>query len=450
MRAQGKRRVETAEDPVRQRVERAIEAFRAGQMVILVDDEDRENEGDLCLAAEKTTPEAINFMAKEARGLICLALDEDRIGQLRLPMMVQENESSFQTAFTVSIEAAQGVTTGISAADRSHTILTAVADNARPEDVVRPGHVFPLRARKGGVLVRTGQTEGSVDLARLAGQKPAAVICEIMNDDGTMARMPQLEVFSEKHGIPILSIADLVRYRLEHERLVVRTGKEELHLGAAGTFKAYSYRVPGEEGRTHVALVKGDVAKGGPVLARVHAMCTAGDLLGSTGCDCGLQLRRAIERIGREGRGVLVYLEPEDRGGPSRLRCSRLAPEEATARDKSNGSFRHYGVGAQILRDLGVKKLRLLTNNPKKLVGLAGYGLEVTERVAIEIPATRERRAYLLKKRDMGHLIRVGSSRRAASAGTSATPKAGKRTATAPTAKTVKTAKAAKSAKRKG
>jgi 3,4-dihydroxy 2-butanone 4-phosphate synthase/GTP cyclohydrolase II len=424
MRAQGKGRTPVSDDPVRERVERAIEAFRQGRMVILVDDEDRENEGDLCLAAEKTTAEAVNFMAKEARGLICLSLDEDRIKQLRLPMMVAENESSFQTAFTVSIEAAKGVTTGISAADRAHTIQTAVADHARPEDLVRPGHVFPLRARKGGVLVRTGQTEGSVDLARLAGLKPAAVICEIMNDDGTMARMPQLEVFGEKHGIPILSIADLVKYRLEHERLVVREGREELHLGTAGTFKAYSYRVPGEEGRTHIALVKGDVSRGGPVLARVHAMCTAGDVLGSTGCDCGLQLRRAIERIGKEGRGVIVYLEPEDRGGAARLRCSRLSPEEGRARDKSTGSFRSYGVGAQILRDLGVKKLRLLTNNPKKLVGLAGYGLEVTGRVAIEVPATRVPRSYLLKKRDMGHLIRVGATRTTTS---TKTPKTAKR-----------------------
>jgi 3,4-dihydroxy 2-butanone 4-phosphate synthase/GTP cyclohydrolase II len=412
MRAQGKRRSSPPADPIRERVERAIEAFREGRLVILVDDEDRENEGDLCLAAEKTTPDAINFMVKEARGLVCLSLDEDRIKRLRLPMMVQENESSFQTAFTVSIEAARGVTTGISAGDRAQTIVTAVADDARPEDLVRPGHVFPLRARKGGVLVRTGQTEGSVDLARLAGLKPAAVICEIMNDDGTMSRMPQLEVFSAKHGIPILSIADLVRYRLEHERLVIRTGEEELRLGSAGAFRAFAYRVPGEEGRTHVALVKGDVAKGGPVLARVHAMCTAGDVLGSTGCDCGLQLRRAIERIGREGRGVLVFLEPPDRGGAARLRCARLAPEEAAARsDKSTGAFRAYGVGAQILRDLGVKKLRLLTNNPRKLVGLAGYGLEVTERVPIEVPPARERRAYLLKKRDMGHLIRIGSGR---------------------------------------
>ncbi len=367
----------------RERVERAIAATRDGKIVILVDDEDRENEGDLCMAAEKVSPAAVNFMAREGRGLICLTLEEAKIRRLNLPMMVADNESPFQTAFTVSIEAARGVTTGISAADRAHTIQTAIADEARPEDLVRPGHVFPLRARAGGVLVRTGQTEGSVDLARLAGLRAAGVICEIMNDDGTMARLSDLQRFAKRHKLVLVSIADLVRYRLESERLVRRVGEESLVFGRAGAFRAISYQTEGDA-RTHVALVKGDVRGIEPVLARVHAQCAVGDSLGSSSCGCGGQLAEALAAIGRDGRGALVYLQQEGRGGAAVLKCARVAAAEV--RDdgnKSTGSFRDFGIGAQILSDLGVRKLRLMTNNPKKLVGLAGYGLEVVEQVAL-------------------------------------------------------------------
>lgn len=361
-----------------ERVERAIAEIRAGKMVILVDDEDRENEGDLCMAAELVTPEAINFMAKEARGLICLTLEEERIRQLNLPMMVSDNQSPFETAFTVSIEAAEGVTTGISAYDRAHTIRTAVAKDARPEDLVRPGHVFPLRARKGGVLVRTGQTEGSVDLARLAGLEPAGVICEIMNDDGTMARMPDLEKFAEKHGLAIVSVAELIRYRLEKERLVQRIAEEEVQL-EGGVYRGIAYRMEGDPG-THLAFVMGEVDTEEPVLVRVQAMCTMGDVFGSTACGCGRSLRRSLELISAEGRGAVVYLQKEN-GLP--LRCSRMRePDESRG---STGPFRDYGLGAQILNDLGIRRLRVLTSNPKKLVGLEGYGLEVVEQVAIPV-----------------------------------------------------------------
>jgi len=364
-----------------EKVERAIAEIRAGRMVILVDDEDRENEGDLCMAAELVTPEAINFMAKEARGLICLALEEEKIRQLNLPMMVADNQSPYETAFTVSIEAAHGVTTGISAHDRAHTIRTAVRKDARPEDLVRPGHVFPLRARKGGVLVRSGQTEGSVDLARLAGLEPAGVICEIMNDDGTMARMPDLERFAEKHGLVIVSIADLIRYRLEKERLVQRIAEEEVRL-ECGVFRGIVYQMVGDP-RMHMALVMGDVADGEPVLVRVQAMCTIGDVFGSTACTCGNSLRCSLERIAAEGRGAVVYLQKEQEQGVSLLRCSRMRePDEGR---RSKGPFRDYGLGAQILNDLGIRRLRVLTNNPKKMVGLEGYGLEVVEQVAIPV-----------------------------------------------------------------
>jgi len=359
-----------------ERVERAIEEIRAGRMVILVDDEDRENEGDLCMAAELVTPEAINFMAKEARGLICLTLEEDRIRRLNLPMMVSDNQSPFETAFTVSIEAAHGVTTGISAHDRAHTIRTAVAPDAKPEDLVRPGHVFPLRARKGGVLVRSGQTEGSVDLARLAGLEPAGVICEIMNDDGTMARMPDLERYAEKHGLVIVSVADLIRYRLEKERLVQRIAEETVEL-EAGSFRAIAFRMEGAPG-THLAFVMGEVATDEPVLVRVQARCSMGEVFGSTACGCGHALRQSLRRIAEEGRGALVHLHRE---AESPLRCTRMHDPDDRAR--STGPFRDYGLGAQILNDLGIRRLRLLTNNPKKLVGLEGYGLQVVEQVAI-------------------------------------------------------------------
>lgn len=366
-----------------EKVERAIAAIREGRMVILVDDEDRENEGDLCMAAEKVTPEAINFMAREARGLICLALEEERIKRLNLPMMVADNESPLQTAFTVSIEAARGVTTGISAHDRAHTILTAVAPDARPEDLVRPGHVFPLRARKGGVLTRIGQTEGSVDLARLAGLEPAGVICEIMNEDGTMARMPDLEKFAAKHDLPICSIADLIRYRLERERLVQRVAEESLEIGDLGTFRAIAYQVPGDD-RTHLALVRGAVRGLEPVLVRVHGACTVGDVFGSAGCHCGVQLREALRMIAAADRGAVVYLQQANKGGGHVLKCARMGPPDADER-KSTGPFRDYGLGAQILADLGIRKLELLTNTPKRLVGLEGYGLEVVRQIPIDI-----------------------------------------------------------------
>lgn len=366
-----------------EKVERALADMRDGRMVILVDDEDRENEGDLCMAAEKVTPEAVNFMAREGRGLICLTLEEEAIRRLDLPMMVVNNESPFQTGFTVSIEAARGVTTGISAHDRAHTILTAVADNARPEDLVRPGHIFPLRAREGGVLRRIGQTEGSVDLSRMAGLKAAGVICEIMNDDGSMARMPDLETFAEKHDMVIVSIADLIRYRLERERLVRRVAEETLELGSLGRFRSLAYQLPGDE-RTHVALVKGDVRGLDPVLVRVHGMCAVGDIFGSTSCECGAQLREALRLIAEEGKGAVVYLQQLGKGGANILKCARMAPAD-TETNKSTGAFRDYGLGAQILADLGIRKLRLITNTPKRLVGLEGYGLEVIERVGIDI-----------------------------------------------------------------
>jgi len=370
-----------------ERIERAIADIRDGKMIILVDDEDRENEGDLCMAAEKVTPEAVNFMAREGRGLICLTLEEERLRRLNLPMMVADNESPFQTGFTVSIEAARGVTTGISAHDRAHTILTAVAPDARAEDLVRPGHIFPLRAREGGVLVRTGQTEGSVDLARLAGLEPAGVICEIMNDDGTMARMGDLEVFAERHDLVIVSIADLIRFRLERERLVRRVGEEELEIGGIGSFRSIAFQTNGDP-RTHVALVMGEVRGLDPVLVRMHGACRVGDVFGSTACECGHNLRHSLERISGEGRGVLVYLQQERRSGAQMLKCARMAPElEEELGKKSVGPFRDYGLGAQILADLGIHKLRLLSNNTKRLVGLEGYGLEVVEQIAIEVAA---------------------------------------------------------------
>ena len=404
-----------------EKVERAIAEIRAGRMVILVDDEDRENEGDICMAAEKVTPEAINFMAKDARGLICLTLEEEAIKRLQLPMMVANNESPFQTGFTVSIEAARGVTTGISAHDRAHTILTAVADDARPEDLVRPGHVFPLRARPGGVLTRTGQTEGSVDLARLAGLKPAGVICEIMNDDGTMARMPDLEKFGEKHGLVICSVADLIRYRLERERLVQRRTEEMVELEGLGEFRGISYQVPNDP-RTHVALVRGDVRGLDPVLVRVHGSCTVGDLFGASACTCGKQLRQALKQIAEADRGVLVYLQQQGKGGASVLKCARMAPPAEGDDRKSTGPFRDYGLGAQILADLGVRKLELLTNTPKRLVGLEGYGLEVVGLVGIDVEGgTRNERSGA--KRGSGSRTAGTGSRAAAKVARAATRK---------------------------
>jgi 3,4-dihydroxy 2-butanone 4-phosphate synthase / GTP cyclohydrolase II len=395
------------------RIEAAIEHFRRGKMIILVDDEDRENEGDLCVAAEKVTPEAINFMAKHGRGLVCLALSEDKVRQLRLPLMVDEgaNTSTFGTAFTISIEAAKGVTTGISAKDRAHTILTAVKDDARPEDLARPGHVFPLRARKGGVLVRAGQTEGSVDLARLAGLKPAAVICEVMNDDGTMSRLPELEKLGRQFDLPIVSVADLIAYRMMKDHLVRRASQAPLPT-VYGMFTALAYENDVDDYQ-HVALVKGKWREDEPVLVRVHSKCLTGDVFGSERCDCGPQLHAALRQIERAGKGVLVYLDQEGRGIGlvNKLKAYNLQDQgfdtaEANVKLGFKPDLRDYGIGAQILRDLGVRKMRLLTNNPKKIVGLEGYGLEVVERVPIEMPATLRNRAYLVTKRDkLGHLL---------------------------------------------
>ncbi len=393
-------------------IDEAIEDIRAGKMVIMVDDEDRENEGDLVLAAEKVTPEAINFMAKYGRGLICLALTPERVEELHLPLMApQDNGTPYGTAFTVSIDAREGVTTGISAADRAHTIKVAIDPNTKPEDLVRPGHVFPLRARKGGVLRRAGHTEGSVDLARLAGLYPAGVICEIMNDDGTMARVPQLMEFARKHGLKIITIADLIHYRLQKEFLVYRVA--EAHLPTDyGDFKIIAYDNH-LDNFTHVALVMGEVDTHEPVLVRMHSQCLTGDVFHSKRCDCGAQLHKAMEMIAQEGRGVLVYLSQEGRGIGlgNKIKAYHLQDEgldtvEANEELGFPPDLRDYGLGAQILVDLGVKKIRLLTNNPRKIVGLKGFGLEVVERVPIEIPPSECNREYLAaKKQKMGHYL---------------------------------------------
>jgi 3,4-dihydroxy 2-butanone 4-phosphate synthase / GTP cyclohydrolase II len=383
-------------------VQKALEEIRAGKMVILTDDEDRENEGDLVMAAEKVTPEAINFMATHGRGLICLSLTEDRIRLLNLPLMVQENTSSFGTAFTVSIEAARGVTTGISAADRAHTIQVAVAPKAKATDLARPGHVFPLRARTGGVLVRTGQTEGSVDLARMAGLSPAGVICEVMNADGSMARRPQLVRFARKHRLTLLSVADLIRYRLRHDQLVRRVAENGLPQFGGGAFRAIAYQSEVDTA-VHVALVHGDIAGGEPVLTRVHRACPAGDLLGSTACECGNQLQQALRRIREEGKGVVVYLQ-RDVPPPAKLQCTHTWHDDERRPGEDRGRFREFGIGAQILRDLGLRRLRLLTSNPKKIVGLESYELEVVEQVPFspaepELPSRRRLAARRNRRR---------------------------------------------------
>jgi len=400
-------------------VEAALEEIRAGKLVILVDDEDRENEGDLCLAAEKVTPAAINFMAKHGRGLICLSLTEERLEQLRLSMMVPdyENNSGFGTAFTVSIEARHGVTTGISAADRATTILAAIADEAKPTDIVRPGHVFPLRAREGGVLRRAGQTEGSVDLARMAGLRPAGVICEIMNDDGTMARLPDLVEFSRVHGIKIVTIADLIQYRLRNEKLVRRAAESTLPTAYAGDFRAIVYE-NGIDHVDHMALVKGEIHADLDVLVRVHSECLTGDAFGSQRCDCGEQLQAAMKMIDAEGCGVLLYMRQEGRGIglKNKIRAYGLQDKEGLDTVQANErlgfppDMRDYGVGAQILADLGVRKLRLITNNPGKRAGIEGYGLTIVDRVPLEIQPNEKNLEYLrTKKEKLGHVLHLMS-----------------------------------------
>jgi 3,4-dihydroxy 2-butanone 4-phosphate synthase / GTP cyclohydrolase II len=396
-------------------VEEAVDRIRSGNMVILVDDEDRENEGDLTMAAEKVTPAAINFMAKYGRGLICLSMTGEQCDRLDLPMMVKNNTSPFQTGFTISIEARHGVTTGISAADRATTILTAVADDANASDLVRPGHVFPLRARNGGVMVRVGQTEGSVDLAKLAGLKPAGVICEVMDEDGTMARMPALEEFSEKHGIGIVTIADLVEYRMRAESFVHRAATTTIPTHYGGEFEMIAFEND-VDNLLHIALVKGDIDPEQPVLVRVHSECMTGDIFGSLRCDCGDQLHRAMEMISKEGAGVLVYLRQEGRGIGlvNKLKAYELQQKQGIDTVEANrklgfkDDLRDYGLGAQILRNIGVRKMRLLTNNPKKMVGLEGYGLSILEQIPIEIEPNEFNRCYLeCKKLKMGHTLQL-------------------------------------------
>jgi 3,4-dihydroxy 2-butanone 4-phosphate synthase / GTP cyclohydrolase II len=394
-------------------VEQAIKDIRDGKMVILVDDEDRENEGDLTMAAEKATPEAINFMAKYGRGLICLSMTSRQCDQLELPLMVKNNTSPFQTGFTISIEARKGVTTGISAADRATTILTAVADGATAADLVRPGHIFPLRARDGGVMVRVGQTEGSVDLARLAGLKPAGVICEIMDDDGTMARMPTLEMFSKQHGLGIVTIADLVAYRMRNESFVQRAVETVIPTEYGGEFRIVAFE-NGVDEQLHVALVKGEIDPEEPILVRVHSECMTGDIFGSMRCDCGDQLHRAMGMMEKEGSGVIIYLRQEGRGIGlvNKLKAYELQQKQGLDTVEANhklgfkDDIRDYGLGAQMLRNLGVRKMRLLTNNPKKMVGLDGYGLSIVEQIPIEITPNEFNRCYLeCKKLKMGHLL---------------------------------------------
>ncbi len=394
-------------------IEQAIEDIKTGKMVILVDDEDRENEGDLTMAAEAVTPEAINFMAKYGRGLICLPLDSSIADRLDLPMMVDKNTSQFETGFTVSIEAKVGVTTGISAADRATTILTAVADGTTPADIARPGHIFPLRARDGGVMVRIGQTEGSVDLARLAGLKPAAVICEIMDEDGTMARMPALEVFAKEHAIGICTVADLVKYRLKHESFVKKAAQTVIPT-KSGEFKIIAYEND-MDNLTHIALVKGDIDPEQAILVRVHSECMTGDIFSSLRCDCQEQLHKAMDMMEKEGSGVLLYLRQEGRGIGlvNKLKAyeyQRQGMDTVEANEKLGfkADMRDYGIGAQMLVDLGVKKMRLLTNNPKKMIGLEGYGLSLVEQVPIEVAPNCHNQGYLkCKQAKMGHLLHM-------------------------------------------
>ncbi|HEV2813670.1 MAG TPA: bifunctional 3,4-dihydroxy-2-butanone-4-phosphate synthase/GTP cyclohydrolase II [Solirubrobacteraceae bacterium] len=392
-------------------VEEAIEDIRAGKMVVVCDDEDRENEGDLTLAAQFATPEAINFMAKEGRGLICLSLTPERCDELGLELMAAKNESSFETPFTVSVEAREGVTTGISAADRARTIQVAIDPKSRPTDLVQPGHVFPLKSKPGGVLERTGQTEAAVDLARLAGLIPAGVICEIMNDDGTMARVPDLARYCERHGLKMITVADLIAYRRRNDKLVERVVATTLPT-EFGEFTAVGYRSLVDE-KHHVALVKGEVEGKSDVLVRVHSECLTGAVFHSLRCDCGEQLESALAMIEREGTGVLLYLAQEGRGIGLliKLRADKLQEEgldtvAANLRLGLPADLRDYGIGAQILGDLGLTSIRILTNNPKKIRGLEGYGLAVTDQVPIEHTPNPHNEAYLKAKKDkLGHML---------------------------------------------
>ena len=393
------------------KIPEALEDIRAGRMVVVVDDEDRENEGDLTIAAQFVTPEVINFMATHGRGLICLPMTEERLDELKIPLMVTENSTRYKTAFCHSIESRTGTTTGISAADRARTVMAAIDPRTRPEDLVRPGHMFPLRAMDGGVLRRAGHSEAAIDLARLAGLYPAGVVCEIMNDDGTMARVADLERFCARHELKLITIADLIRFRMSNERLARRVASPKLP-NAFGSFTLHAYEND-VDGQTHLAMVLGEIRPDEPVLVRVHSECLTGDVFLSRRCDCGPQLRLAMERIGQEGKGVVLYLRQEGRGIGllNKLKAYEIQEQghdtvEANEALGFKPDQREYGIGAQILHDLGVRKIRLLTNNPRKFVAMHGYGLEIVERVPIQIDATDENRAYLKTKKDkLGHLL---------------------------------------------